>query len=113
MSFIDWELLDQASELTHNLKIVIQLNKLFEIDPELTKKLVDTRYPVSKAYTEADEFVYMQDKDEDIPEAGLVGVLSGLTLDTTRFRIAANYDDNNVLTGFNLLKLVGGKFVKA
>jgi hypothetical protein len=111
MGLIDWELLDGANELTTNLKIVIQLNKLFEIDPELTKKLVDTRYPVSKVYTESSEFIYMQ--DEDAPEAGLIGVLNGLTLDITKFRIAAYYDDNNMLTGFHLLTLKDGKFVKA
>ena len=106
------EKLDLDTELQDNLKIVAQLNRLFEIDPELTKKLVNTRYPVSKAYTEDEEFVYMQDKDEDIPETGLIGVLNGLVLDTSRFRICGYYDDNDNLIEFQLLKLKEGKFVK-
>jgi hypothetical protein len=92
-------------ETGNNLHIVNQLNKLFSIDPELTKKLVDTRHPVTQAYKDS-EFVY---SDEG---AGLIGVLSGLTLNTTKFRIAADYNDSNELTGFCLLELTDGKFVR-
>jgi hypothetical protein len=100
-------------EVSRNLGIVAQLNKLLTLDPCLTKSLVDIRHPVSKAYTEADEFVYMQNTDQDIPTAGLIGVLNGLAINTANFRIAARYDDSNQLTGFCLLELQNGKFVEA
>lgn len=103
MSIVDWDLI----ELNNNLEIISQLNRLLKIDPELTNKLVNTRYPVSEEYKNS-EFVY---SDEG---AGLIGVLSGLIIDTEIFRIAANYDDNNILIGFILLKLSDdGKFIKA
>lgn len=87
-------------------QVVDQLNKLLKIDRNLTERLVNTRYPVSEEYKQADEFVY---SDEG---AGMIGVLSGLVLDTEQFRISANYDDNEVLIGFSLLELFpGGKFV--
>lgn len=87
-------------------QVVDQLNKLLKIDRNLTERLVNTRYPVSEEYKLADEFVY---SDEG---AGMVGVLSGLVLDTEQFRLAANYDDNDVLVGFSLLEIQpGGKFV--
>ena len=105
-------LLNDMVELNDNLRLVDQLNKLLFIDPELTKALVNTRYPVSQAYIESYEFTYMQDSDTDIPTAGLVGVLNGLVLNSNKFRIAAYYDDNNELTEFQLLELQGKKFVK-
>lgn len=87
------------------IQVVDQLNKLLQIDRALTEKLVDTRYPVSKEYTQADEFVYMQENDQDIPHAGMIGVLNGLVLDTERYRLAANYNDDGLLIGFSLLEL--------
>jgi hypothetical protein len=112
MDLTDFDLIDRANELARNLRIVIQLNKLFSIDPDLTKNLVNARHQVSKAYTEAEEFVYQQDKDEDPPVAGLIGILNGLIIDTDKYRLAANYD-NDELIGFCLLKMVNGKLVKA
>jgi hypothetical protein len=106
-------LVNDLLERGRNLRVVDQLNKLFAIDPELTKKLVNTRHPVSKAYTETDEFVYMQETDQDTPVTGLVGVLNGLVIDVENYRLAANYDDDDQLTGFLLLELIDGKFVKA
>lgn len=87
------------------IQIVQQLNRLLELDRSLTEKLVNTRHPVSEEYKQS-EFVY---SDEG---AGIIGVLSGLTLDTDTQRIAANYDDDNKLIGFSLLELQpGGAFV--
>lgn len=93
------------------IQVVEQLNKLLQIDRDLTEKLVNTRYPVSKEYTQTDEFVYMQESDKDIPNAGMIGVLNGLVLNTETFRLAANYDDNDKLIGFSLLELQSGKFI--
>ena len=88
-------------------QVVDQLNKLLKIDRNLTERLVNTRYPVSEEYKQADEFTYMEDTG-----AGMIGVLNGLVLDTDFYRIAANYNDNDVLIGFSLLEFVpGGKSV--
>jgi hypothetical protein len=89
-------------------QVVDQLNKLLKIDRNLTEKLVNTRYPVSDEYKQADEFTYMEDTG-----AGMIGVLNGLVLDTENFRIAANYTDGSEekLIGFSLLELQAGKFV--
>ena len=105
-------LVNDLLEVNRNLEIVSQLNKLLTIDPVLTNTLVNTRHVVSKAYTEADEFVYMQETDQDIPHAGLIGVLNGLVINTANFRLAAIYNDDNILTGFSLLELQDGKFVQ-
>lgn len=104
-------MVNELLESSRNMDIVSQLNKLLKIDPELTQKLVDTRYPVSKAYTEADEFIYMQEGPSDIPAAGLIGVLNGLVLNTDKFRIAAIYDDCDRLIEFSFLEMQDGKFV--
>jgi hypothetical protein len=93
------------NELWRNLKIVDKLNQLFFIDPELTKNLVNTRYPCNQAY-EHSEFVC---SDEGV---GLIGVLSGLILDTAHFRFAADYDLNNQLQGFKLLQIINNQFVE-
>ena len=89
-------------------QVVDQLNKLLKIDRNLTERLVNTRYPVSEGYKQADEFTYMEDTG-----AGMIGVLNGLVLDTENFRIAANYTDGpeETLVGFSLLELQAGKFV--
>ena len=84
-------------------QVVDQLNKLLKIDRNLTERLVNTRYPVSEEYKQSDEFTYMEDTG-----AGMIGVLNGLVLDVEQFRIAANYDDNDVLIGFSLLEFVPG-----
>lgn len=105
-------LIGDMLEVSRNLGIVARLDKLLTLDPELTKTLVNARHPVSKAYTEADEFVYMQNTDQDTPTAGLIGVLNGLVVDTVNFRIAAKYDDCDELIGFCLLELQNGKFVE-
>jgi hypothetical protein len=89
-------------------QVVDQLNRMLQLDRNLTEKLVNTRYPVSEEYKKADEFVY---SDEG---AGLIGVLNGLVLDTENFRIAANYEDDAAmkLVGFSLLELQpGGRFI--
>src|ERR1700723_1716734 len=93
------------------IQVIQQLNKLLQLDRSLTEKLVNTRHPVSKEYTQTDEFVYMQENDQDTPNAGMIGVLNGLVLDTELYRIAANYDDNDKLVGFSLLELQANKFV--
>jgi hypothetical protein len=96
-----------------NLRIVAQLNKLLSLDPVLVDKLVNTRYRVSEAYKKAEEFVYMQETDNDIPNAGSIGVLNGLVLNTAKFRIAANYNDkSDAIISFSLLELQNGKFVE-
>lgn len=89
-------------------QVVDQLNKLLKIDRNLTERLVNTRYPVSEEYKQADEFTYMEDTG-----AGMIGVLNGLVLDTENFRIAANYTDgpDEKLIGFSLLEFQAGKFV--
>lgn len=105
-------LINDTIELNDHLRIVSQLNKLLLLDKSLTNTLVNTRYQVSEAYTKSDEFVYMQDKDDDIPTAGLIGILNGLAVNTNSFRIAAYYDDNDTLTHFILLENINGKFME-
>lgn len=79
--------------------IIDQLNRLLVLDRELTEKLVNTRYPVSPAYQKS-EFVWSEEG------VGLIGVLSGLVLDTETHQIAAIYDDTNMkLIGFRLYRL--------
>ena len=107
-------LINDMLEISNNLRIVAQLNKLLLLDPVLVTKLVNTRYQVSEAYKKAEEFIYMQETDNDPPNAGLIGVLNGLVLNTNKFRIAANYNDKcDVLISFSLLELnQNGKFVE-
>jgi hypothetical protein len=87
-------------------QVIDQLNRLLTLDRELTEKLVNTRYSVSPDYKQS-EFVW---SDEG---AGLIGVLSGLVLDTETHQIAAVYDDETKkLIGFSLYRLgLNGKMV--
>lgn len=44
--------------------------------------------------------------------AGFIGVLSGLIMNTYNFRIAVNYDDDDIITNFSLLIIANdGRFV--
>lgn len=104
--------LEHVVKMGRNTALISQLNKLLAIDPNLTKKLVNARHSVSQAYTESEEFVYMQESDQDIPVAGFIGVLNGLVIDTVNFRIAAIYNDCDELIRFSLLELQDGKFVE-
>lgn len=88
------------------IQAIQQLNKLLQLDRTLTEKLVNTRYPVSKEYVQADEFVYMHENDQDTPNAGLVGVLNGLLQLGEENRIAANYDEHDMkLIDFSLVNV--------
>lgn len=99
-------LLQGLLETQRNLAIVNNLNALLKIDPNLIGVLVDTRYPVSEEYKKS-SFVYTEEG------AGLIGVLSGLCLNTNKFRFSANYDENEVLVSFSLLEVKeDGKFVE-
>ena len=80
-------------------QVIDQLNRLLTLDRNLTEKLVNTRYQVSADYQNS-EFIWSMGEG-----AGLIGVLSGLVLDTEFYRIAANYDDDEKLIGFSLLEL--------
>ena len=87
------------------LKVVDQLNRLLEIDNGLVESIVNTKYPVSEQYKDS-EFVHSGEG------AGLIGILSGLILNTEYFRFAAYYDDDDILIRFGLLELKDGKFVE-
>lgn len=88
--------------MTVKFNVVNRLNTLFKLDPEFTKRMVDTRHAVNSEYVKSEEFVCMDDGITQ--EAGLIGVLNGL-LDQDEYRIAASYDDTSMrLIGFVLVK---------
>lgn len=85
-------------------QIIGRLNRALALDSNLIEKLCDTRYPVSQAYMDSDEFVYGENDS-----TGLLGVLNGLVGDLDSSRIAGQYNDNDKLIGFTLIELKNGK----
>ena len=79
--------------------VVEQLNRLLVLDRTLVEKLIDTRYPVTEAYADSEEFICMSD-DPANPVAGMLGVLNGLLNEDTP--IAAVYDEDMKLVMFVL-----------
>jgi hypothetical protein len=88
-------------------QIIERLNKALVLDPNLIEKLCNTRYPVSQAYMDSDEFVYGENDS-----TGLLGVLNGLVGDLDSSRIAGYYDDSDKLTHFVLVEVKDGQYVK-
>jgi len=79
--------------------VVAQLNRLLQLDRNLTEKLIDTRYPVTNEYADSEEFICMVD-DPNNPVAGMLGVLNGLLNED--IPIAAVYDEDMKLIMFVL-----------
>lgn len=76
--------------------VVEQLNRLLVLDRKLIETLVDTRYPVTDAYADSEEFICMSD-DPTNPVAGLLGVLNGLLDEGTPIAAVYECDDDGNL----------------
>jgi|ERR1700722_10899734 len=95
--------------------VIDQLNKLLTLDRDLIEKLLIPQ-PVSNAYQNADEFVWVFNKDDPnlSPQASFIGVLQGLLNEQDGYYLAANYDtdDNGKITKLIEFLLVEAKNVK-
>lgn len=98
--------------LSENLGIIAKLNEMLKLDKAFTKQITNTRYIVNEAYANSN-FTCLDEGDGKC-SAGLLGVLNGIIAHgwDCEYRIAANYDDNNILTHFILYELQDGKMTK-